>query len=412
MPHTSTLRELDRSPARCPADDPGIRRRALIVDAGDGRAALAAARTLVRGGWRVGLASPQPAPLLARSRTIGAVHPVPWPTASRGRLHAALDAAVRSGDYEVVFGGGDDWVVALAGLGDDLPARVAHGPQAAVHAAQDKLALTTHVRHAGLTPVRTVPATAARLASWSGPMVIKTRSHLLPTSPEASRRIEALRTDDRAVARARIEQIERAGAQAVLQPPVDGHLAAIAGLRWQGRWLQVCAQLTPGTWPTPMGSTSRSTTVTPPARLTAAVGGLVDRLGVDGVVEVEFLRSSAGDQVIDVNTRFYGGMALADAAGLTLADTWGRLLTGDVDPHAVIPSVARAGHRFHWLEGELRRAVTGRWSARPGAVAAALLGSPGGAHPVGALDDPGPAIATVGSLTRRAVRRARGTVVA
>lgn len=386
--------------------------RALIVDAGDGRGALAAARTLARGGWIVGLASPVAAPLLAHSRAIRGVHPVPWPTAPRKQVRAALEAAIRSFGYEVVFGGGDDWVVTLAELVDGLPCRVAHAPAVAVRDAQDKLALTAHVRAAGLTPVPTEPATPARLASWSGPMVIKTRSHLLPGSPDPSRRIEALRTADRSAARARIELIECAGADAVLQPVVDGRLAAIAGLRWQGRWLQVCAQLTPGTWPTPMGSTSRSSTVTPPPRLTAGVGALVDRLGVDGVVEVEFLRGPDGDRVIDVNTRFYGGMALADAAGLTLADTWGRLLTGELDPGDVIPTVARAGQRFHWLEGELRRAVTGRWSVRPGAVAAAVLGSPGGAHPVGDPRDPGPAIATARSLAQRAGRRMRGAVVA
>jgi hypothetical protein len=79
---------------------------------------------------------------------------------------------------------------------------------------------------------------------------------------------------------------------------------------------------------------------------------------VVGLVELQYLRDDDGRRwLIDLNGRFYGSMALANAAGANLADAWARSALGR--PLPSLPD-GRPGVRFLWTAGDLRRAVVER----------------------------------------------------
>lgn len=102
------------------------RRRALIASTGRDRGALAAARSLQRSGWFVGVGTPEGGGMVGASRTCEATHVVPRPRGDMGAFVDGVREAVQHGAYQVVFGGGDDWMAALSAYRDQIPAVVAH----------------------------------------------------------------------------------------------------------------------------------------------------------------------------------------------------------------------------------------------------------------------------------------------
>jgi predicted ATP-grasp superfamily ATP-dependent carboligase len=123
-----------------------------------------------------------------------------------------------------------------------------------------------------------------------------------------------------------------------------------------------------------------------------------------GLAELQFL-VGADDQpaLIDFNGRFYGSMALAAAAGLPLADLWARIALDEPGPQGL---TARVGVQYQWLEGDLRRAVSGPHRLRE--VARSLAAVPRSAHSVWARNDPAPAVRHLTELGRRGVRKLGG----
>jgi putative peptidoglycan lipid II flippase len=103
---------------------------------------------------------------------------------------------------------------------------------------------------------------------------------------------------------------------------------------------------------------------------------------------LQFLTGADGiPQLIDLNGRFYGSMALADAAGANLADAWGRqVLDLDVPPLTDAP----AGVRFSWLAGDLRRAFTERRGGVARDISSTLRWAKGAHKSVWDVRDPGP----------------------
>lgn len=270
---------------------------------------------------------------------------------------AATRDAVVEGRYDVVFGGGDDTVAALATYRDRIPAVIAHPAVEIVMAALDKTELARRGEAAGFAVPRTELVTDAVRRLWDGPVIVKCRSHWQP-GQRHEQRIEARRYPDARRAADRIEHIVDAGLEPVFQEVIDGDLGALVGLVRDGRFVGRVQQRTTRVWPTPNGSSARAETVVVDETLAARAEALLADLGWEGLVELQFVLSRDGTaHLIDLNGRFYGSMALADAAGARLADAWARQAIGE----PAVPLVdARPGVRFSWTAGDLRRAFAER----------------------------------------------------
>lgn len=340
--------------------------RALIVSTGRDRGALAGARALHDAGWTVGAGTPTGAGMVAASRAVTATHVVPRPRGDGTEFVEGVRAAVRTGAYDVVLGGGDDWMAALSAYRHEVPTTVAHPDFAAVQRALDKVHLADAAHEVGLGTPRTVPATDEELQDWSGPVVVKCRAHWVP-GQRRRHRIDARLFADRHAARAQVDHIRGSGGEPVLQEPVEGRLGAVIGVFDHGRLHGCIQQVSTGLWPTPSGMSSRARTVTVDQDLVARAERLLARIGWWGLVELQFLTDAAGEaRLIDLNGRFFGSLSLTNAAQPRLVDGWCRAALG----HPLPPMQdAVAGHRYAWLAGDLRRA---RAEQRRGLVADVL----------------------------------------
>jgi predicted ATP-grasp superfamily ATP-dependent carboligase len=362
-------------------------RRALVVGTGRDRGALAAARALERAGWHVGVGTPDGPGMLGATRAAAARHEVPRPRGDGARFIDGVRRAVAEGSYDVVFGAGDDWMAAVSAYRQHLPAAVAHPGPDVVAEALDKVGLADRAARAGLAAPRTLAATDETLAAWDGPVVVKCRAHWAPgqTRPH---RIEAKLFPDAPAAAGQVRRIREAGAEPVLQVPVRGTLGALIGVHHDGRLRGRVQQTTSRLWPTPNGVSARAQTVPVDEELAARAEVLLRDLGWWGLVELQFLTGDDGvPQLIDLNGRFFGSMALAEAARPGLADAWGRLVLGAPVPE--LPD-ARPGVRYAWLAGDLRRASVERRGGLAADVADTLRWGRGAQHSVWDLRDPGP----------------------
>lgn len=362
-------------------------RHALIVSTGRDRGALAAARSLSRTGWVVGVGTPDGPGMLGASRACTATHHVSRPRGDSADFVDGVRAAIATGGYQIVFGGNDDWMAALSAYRQDIPARIAHPDFTVVQTGLDKVDLAEHAHRVGLAAPHTVPATDRALSRWRGPVVVKCRTHWRPGQTRRHR-IDARQFADATAARAQVDLILQAGGDPVLQRPVDGDLGAIVGIFQDGRLHGRVQQRTARLWPTPQGMSARARTVPVDPALIARAEALLCRIGWHGLVELQFLTGTDDiPHLIDLNGRFYGSLALADAACPGLLDGWARLALGEPLPELAdgIP-----GLRFTWWAGDLRRAAV----ERRGGLAADTLGTLASGlrarHSVWDPRDPGP----------------------
>ncbi len=379
-------------------DGPGAGRRALIVSTSRDRGALAAARSLRSHGWTVGVGTPEGRGMLCTSRAVSACHIVPRPRGDGRAFIEGVRAAVESGGYDVVFGGGDDWMAALATYRDEIPTTIAHPSPEAVERALDKVLLAESAARVGLAAPRTVPATPDAVADWDGPVVVKSRAHWSPGQTRAHR-IEARLFESMAAAKERVYHMEKSGADPLLQEPISGRLGALIGFFREGRLEGRVQQETPRLWPTPNGASARARTVAVNQALAEKVEALLTDIGWWGLVELQFLTDDDGvSHLIDFNGRFFGSIALTNAARPGLADAWGRLALGETVPHL---TDAPAGFRYAWTAGDLRRARIERRGGLVADVVDTLRWASLAQHSVWSLRDPAP---TVHLITSRFLR--------
>jgi predicted ATP-grasp superfamily ATP-dependent carboligase len=384
--------------------------RALIVEDGLSRQALAATRALAVAGWRVGVASPRPGSVAAASRHASAWHRARGPDEGVAGFADDVSAALAAGAYDVVFGARDIEAAALAFARDRLPARVAHPDLGTFASALDKLELARHAEAAGLA---VPPTEAARVVSAiDAPVVVKPRvgrplAAALESGGPLPGRAAARVARDGAELAAAVAAIEAAGDEAVVQERVGGELIALAvladGDHSVVRSFQQRAELV---WPLEAGISVRAEVVPADPQLTRAAASLIRGLRWSGIAQLQFLRAPGAEPaLIDLNGRFYGSMALARAAGSNFADAWAH---GALEGRTPDPGPARVGTRYHWAWGDLRRAT----QERRGGLARDLLGVTryafGAAHSVFTVRDPRPAARYLRVAGAGARRRRRG----
>ncbi|WP_247827893.1 hypothetical protein [Arthrobacter antioxidans] len=384
-------------PGRKPATPPA-RGRVLIVATGRDRGALAAARAFRRAGWYVGVGTPESGGSLGASTACDATFHVPRPRDGSSGFIEGVREAADAGAFDVVFGGGDDWMAALAAYRSQIPVPVAHPDFDVVETVLDKLRLARFAGKAGLASPHTELATDEALAGWSGPLVVKCKEHWAPQQTHPLR-IEAKLFPSPAAARSQVERIRAAGAQAILQEPIVGTLGALIGVFHDGRLLGRTQQVSTHLWPTPNGASARARTVEVDEVLVGKVESMLHDIGWHGLVELQFLTGDDGvPHLIDFNGRFFGSLALAESARPGLVHNWALAAIG-AEPSFLAD--ATPGKRYTWLTGDLRRARIERRGGLLRDLAGSILWSARARHSIWDPRDVGPSV----SLALRRFRR-------
>jgi predicted ATP-grasp superfamily ATP-dependent carboligase len=374
--------------------------RALIVEQGWSRGGLAAARGLSAAGWQVGIAGPEPGGLAGSSRACERRHRISSLQSSPAAFVDSVATVIRTGGYDVVFGAGEAEVLALSAGRDALPAVFPHASHQVVTRALDKTELSRAAAAVGMA----VPEILAEedIPDESTPVVVKARSHARPDVEGAPARIDTLRVHGRTAAHRRANEIRALGGEPEIQSFHPGRLVAYAAVRSATGVIADSLQHASRIWPPGAGASSRAQTVAADEHLTRRAGALLAELNWVGLAELQFLADAAGvHRLIDLNGRFYGSLSLAIAAGANLPAIWADLAVGRVPP---APVRARAGVRYQWGTGDVRRAL----QERQGGLLADLFGTAAyglrARHSVAALDDPGPAVARLLHSTGTAAR--------
>ncbi|HEV2886824.1 MAG TPA: ATP-grasp domain-containing protein [Jatrophihabitans sp.] len=369
--------------------------RALVVEQGFSRGALAAVRALAQAGWQVGVGAPDGRGLASASRSCARRHPVPAAHLDQPAFLAAVAGAVREGGYEVVFGAGEAEVLTLSEHRGSVPAVVPHAEHQIVLNALDKARLTEAAVAAGFRVPRSLAPES--LSDETRPVVIKARMHARPGHAGSPPRIDTNVVLGATATRRRVAEIAALGGQAEVQEYLDGRLVAYAAVTTAGG-RQVAAQsmqVASRIWPPGAGASCRAVSVPVDPQLSERAAALLAALGWFGLAELQFLVPADGiARLIDLNGRFYGSLALAVAAGANLPATWAALATG----RQVEPVTAAGGVRYSWWEGDLRRALRERRGGLARDLAGALYAGAGAVHSIGRWRDPAPALAQARQL--------------
>lgn len=357
-------------------------RNVLIVESGWGRGSLCATRGLVRAGHAVSVAGQQRGHA-ARSRFSRCWFRVPETDA--GTFAERVAEIVERGRFQVVFAGDDENLLALSANRDLLGDAVfPHPADPAVHRALDKVALYETAEECGIAVPQTSrsrPPQGAQLWIAKQRMYGRGRSHTYSCGTEFADLDENL----------------------IYQRVVEGDLLAVVTLTNPGgRVLYMGAQRAETLSPEPFGASARARSVPLDPPLEESVTRLLARLDWWGLAELQFVVSADGvPHLIDFNGRFYGSMALTNAAGVDLPSAWLAAALGE----PVLVGRARPGIRYQWLEGDLRRAWA-RKAGRRREIVGALRYAPGAAHSLWAPTDPLPAVRQVTDIALRNAKRA------
>lgn len=345
--------------------------RALIIESGMARAALASARALSSAGWTVGVGTPDGGGMTAVSRSCAAAHVVPSAHADPRGFIRAINRATASHGYEVVFVTGDAEALLLSAERASVDATVPFPDHETLVRSYDKWDLTQACLRVGLPVPTTLLAADSPIDALGFPVVVKPRLHWTPGRADAPARHEAAIAQTEQEATRLVRAIENAGQQALLQEvvhgrPVNYHLVADR----QGALLTSVLQLSePLLWPPGAGIRTRSHTAPVPADLREKIAALMRDLGWHGLAGLNFIEAPGREPLLtDFNGRLLASIALSICAGVNLPAIWASQATGRPLPP---PAAARVDVAFQWLDGDLRRAVReGR-----GGVPADLLGT-------------------------------------
>ena len=360
--------------ARLAAGDPGAAPVVLVSDHVDGRSrsAVAAVRALGASGHRAVVTVSGGRSAAAASRSCAGVLTVP--RFDSPDFRKVVEHYLQSHPGATVLPASDAVLVAL-----DLP-----GAELV-----DKAELPRRAAAAGL-PIpssRSFGSPEELLAAedLDYPLVVKAAVKTRPSDVAA-------RADSRQDLMAALGTLR---GTLVVQPFATGPMTAVCGVVADGRLLAVVHQRYVRIWPPDCGTASAAVTTEPDLELEERLPRLLE--GHTGVFQVQLV----GNQVIDVNPRVYGSLPLAVAAGANLPAIAADVAAGRPGPDSLVRG--RAGVRYRWLEGDLRRLLHDRREGRlsPGETVRALLPRRGTAHSVESLRDPGPAAARLVDIVRR-----------
>ena len=379
--------------------------RALIVEDGVSRQALAACRALAAAGWQVGIGAQIRRGVAGCSRAASWNHCVPAPQHDPRGFAEAIVRAVSEVGYEVVFGARDVDVIALSALRDEIPAVVPYPPHERLVRVFDKVELYAAARRVDIAVPETVAASDGALAIAAEPVVVKARLHATFDSGEAPARLDTELAETRSEAGARATEIRAAGGEPLLQEflPESRLVAFMLVADRDSRVVAHAQQEAEAVWPIGAGVSVRARTVPIDERIAAGAAALVEELGWSGLAELQYVVPPDGQpRLIDFNGRFYGSLALAVGAGANLPAVWAALAT-----ERALPAERRAavGVRYQWLFGDLLR-CRDQGSRFLRHLLDTARYARGAVQSVFSLRDPLPAMRHFGIVLARRVRKA------
>jgi predicted ATP-grasp superfamily ATP-dependent carboligase len=376
--------------------------RALIVGSEHARGSLAAVRALARADWIVGIGSAERRGLASRSRGAHRWHRIPPPEGDPKAFLKATNAAIVEGGYELVFGSGDAEIVALSGSRGSLRAIFPYAPHERIMAGLDKKMLSEAAEVAGLTIPATVDGAGPTLDGVSFPVIVKSRLHWSP-GQDSTGRIEAVVARNAQEARDLIAQVQFLGGEPLLQEFVEGDLLAYTALAGEdSKVIADVQQRADRMWPPESGVSVRAVTEQVDDGLREKVASLLTSLDWFGLAQLQFIAPPEGEpRLIDLNGRFYGSMALATAAGTNLPAAWANVAT----ERPVDIQEARPGIRYHWMVGDIRRALVEKRGGLRRDIMSCLSYARGASHSIWSAHDPGPAFSYARMLSSRAFRK-------
>ena len=143
----------------------------------------------------------------------------------------------------------------------------------------------------------------------------------------------------------------------VLQERLSGRLMAVSMVvDRDGALVRRFQQVALRTWPADAGISSLAVSVEPDEALVEACRSLLAAGGYWGLAQLQFIDAPGGRRLIDVNTRFYGSLALALAAGVNLPAAWHAVTLAEP---AGAPESYRVGVSYRWVEADLMAATRG-----------------------------------------------------
>jgi predicted ATP-grasp superfamily ATP-dependent carboligase len=366
--------------------------RVLVPD-DDFTAVLAAVRALRKGGYEPWLAMSVPSAFAARSRATAGTVPVPDAGPDpEGFVKALAEAADRL-RVAAVVPGTETSLTVLAGREADFPDGVVLGvpPREIVERAVDKSLLAELASDAGMKVPETHTVARAHVDGITYPAVVKpvTSSVLV----DGAVRLGWVRKiGSAAELRAALEWMP--GDALIVQPFLDGTLSASCGVFWEGELLCVEHQAARRIWPPDCGVSSFAETVPADPELEQRIAALLRAIGWSGIFELQYIRRPDGDYVIDLNTRFYGSLALAVRSGLNLPAIWLDLLLG----RAPRIGTYRVGVRYRSEQRDARAIVHGFREGRRLEALRACLPRPRTTHGIFSFTDPLPFVCRLAGL--------------
>jgi predicted ATP-grasp superfamily ATP-dependent carboligase len=365
-------------------------RALLVAQEGIHRGALAAARALARERWFVGCTSDDRRSLAGASRATARWHYTPSPADDLDAFLDAVQAAVVEGGYEVLLPGGDAETLALSVGRDRISACVPYPTHDNVLRAFDKLDLVIGAARAGLATPHTVIATDDEVKKVRGPVVVKSRLHWAPGSPQGGLRLPTMLVSNQHDAARRVLEVREAGGVPLLQEVIRGRIMHCHVVMDRDGGMITCVkQLSePLQLPPDAGARVRSQTVPTEESLAHGVSSLLRDLGWYGFASIQFMQPDVGPpRVVDFNGRLSLSFEQTIAAGINFPALWACVATGrdygDVSP-------ARMGVRFQWFEGDIQRALIERRGGLVRDLTDTLLYARGAVHGVWSPRDPMP----------------------
>jgi predicted ATP-grasp superfamily ATP-dependent carboligase len=366
--------------------------RVLVPD-DDFTAVLAAVRGLRKGGYEPWLAMSVPSAFAARSRATAGTLPVPDAGSDPEGFVKALAEAAERLRVAAVVPGTETSLTVLAGRQADFPDDVVLGvpPPEIVQRAVDKSLLAELAAGAGLKVPETKTVVRADVDGVTYPAVVKPVTSSVRVDGEV--RLGWVRKIGTAAElRAALEWMP--GDALIVQPFLDGALSASCGVFWEGELLCIEHQVARRIWPPDCGVSSYAETVEPDPGLEEKIAALLRAIGWTGIFELQYIRRPEGDYVIDLNTRFYGSLALAVRSGLNLPAIWLDLLLGRT------PRIGayRVGVRYRSEQRDARAIVHRFREGRRAEALKACLPRPRTTHGIFSFTDPLPFICRVAGL--------------
>jgi predicted ATP-grasp superfamily ATP-dependent carboligase len=367
------------------------------VTDGDARAAVAGIRALGKAGLRTLVLGSRPtaAGLWSRHTTSRALGPS---AEAPGFIERMAELAARHGPL-VIHPAQEETLDPLIEAGDHLPAGaiLPYAGAGPLRLLRDKSRLAGLAAESGLAAPATLaagPAAAIAEAPPAAPCVVK--------STGRSRTLYATRLIDSDEELAALLASLPPDEYIIVQERSVGPLIGLAVvLDQEGRVVAQFQQVASRLWPSGAGGSSAAMSVAPDGDLIERTAHLLTRAGHWGLAQLQFLATSRGPALIDVNARYYGSMPLATAAGVNLAATLQAVALGERLPE---PARYKIGVTYRWGEADLSRALKSRSRAELRALSGR---SDSGA--MWAADDPFPsALMTTGvavGLVRRRIRR-------